>query len=210
QIWERNLRLRGQSRRRCGGATTAECSRRMKGVSRRGLRRRREWLAGSVLWKQRVEMREGEAGEDVDRGGNGAVGQRWRAEAEIQKSQPRERRPCRICAVEAADGDEARAAARAGEGCGNDRWRVEPKSEATTWLRPPACDGSNTDGCVRASGLQLGVLNLGLYLTALGTGGLKSSISGFSSDQFDETDGVLRNCEQMQVTYQVMSACACL
>ncbi|KAJ8478250.1 hypothetical protein OPV22_021977 [Ensete ventricosum] len=77
-------------------------------------------------------MREGEAGEDVDRGGNGAVGQRWRAEAEIQKSQPRARRPCRICAVEAADGDEARAAARAGEGCGNDRWRVEPKSEATT------------------------------------------------------------------------------
>ncbi|RRT68384.1 hypothetical protein B296_00022472 [Ensete ventricosum] len=55
-----------------------------------------------------------------------------------------------------------------------------------------------------------GVLNLGLYMTALGTGGLKSSVSGFDSDQFDETNGVLRNCEQMQVTYQVMSACAYL
>ncbi|RWW67598.1 hypothetical protein BHE74_00024942, partial [Ensete ventricosum] len=32
QIWERNLRPRGQSRRRRGGAATAECSRRMEGV----------------------------------------------------------------------------------------------------------------------------------------------------------------------------------
>ncbi|RRT66409.1 hypothetical protein B296_00002605 [Ensete ventricosum] len=114
----------------------------MEGVSRRGLRRRREWLVGSVLWKQRAEMSEGEAGED--------------------KSQPRVRRPCRICAVEATGGDEARAVARADEGYGSDRWR-------------------------------LGVLNLGLYLTALGTGGLKSSVFGFGSDQFDEIDGVLRN-----------------
>ncbi|RWW68292.1 hypothetical protein BHE74_00024196 [Ensete ventricosum] len=43
-------------------------------------------------------------------------------------------------------------------------------------------------GCVRANGTQLGVLYLGLYLTALGTGGLKSSVSGFGSDQFDEGD----------------------
>ncbi|RRT33141.1 hypothetical protein B296_00058479 [Ensete ventricosum] len=35
----------------------------------------------------------------------------------------------------------------------------------------------------------MGVLYLGLYLTALGTGGLKSSVSGFGSDQFDEGDG---------------------
>ncbi|RWW16356.1 hypothetical protein GW17_00019766 [Ensete ventricosum] len=167
----------------------------MKGVSRRVLRRRREWLAGSVLWKQRAEMREGEAGEDVDRGGNGAAGQRWRAEAEIQKSQSRARRPCRICAVEATGGDEARDATGVGEGYGSDRWRVEPKSEATAWLRPLACDGSDAGDCVRASGLQLGVLNLGLYLTALGMGGLKSSVSGFGSDQFDEIDRVLRNCE---------------
>ncbi|RWW58786.1 hypothetical protein BHE74_00034320, partial [Ensete ventricosum] len=83
---------------------------------------------------------------------------------------------------------------------------VSPQSK----LRLPACDGSDSGGCVHASGLQQGVLNLGLYLTALGTGGLKSSVSGFGSDQFDETNGVLRNCEQMQVTYQVMSACTYL
>jgi dipeptide/tripeptide permease len=41
---------------------------------------------------------------------------------------------------------------------------------------------------VEPSGTQLGVLYLGLYLTALGTGGLKSSVSGFGSDQFDESD----------------------
>ncbi|WVZ55060.1 hypothetical protein U9M48_005773 [Paspalum notatum var. saurae] len=34
----------------------------------------------------------------------------------------------------------------------------------------------------------MGVLYLGLYLTALGTGGLKSSVSGFGSDQFDDSD----------------------
>ncbi|GFQ04019.1 protein nrt1/ ptr family 6.3 [Phtheirospermum japonicum] len=52
-------------------------------------------------------------------------------------------------------------------------------------LRPPKC----TETCIPASGKQLGVLYLGLYLTALGTGGLKSSVSGFGSDQFDEVDG---------------------
>ncbi|XP_072987037.1 protein NRT1/ PTR FAMILY 6.3-like [Typha latifolia] len=52
-------------------------------------------------------------------------------------------------------------------------------------LRPPTC--TNGD-CVPANGTQLGVLYLGLYVTALGTGGVKSSVSGFGSDQFDETD----------------------
>ncbi|CAL9113372.1 unnamed protein product, partial [Musa acuminata var. zebrina] len=69
-------------------------------------------------------------------------------------------------------------------------------STAAPGLRPPACDGSYSGGCARASGLQLGVLYLGLYLTALGTGGLKSSVSGFGSDQFDETDGA----EKKQMT----------
>lgn len=36
--------------------------------------------------------------------------------------------------------------------------------------------------------MQLFVLYLSLYLTALGTGGLKSSVSGFGSYQFDEND----------------------
>ena len=34
----------------------------------------------------------------------------------------------------------------------------------------------------------MGVLYVCLYLIALGTGGLKSSVSGFGTDQFDERD----------------------
>lgn len=53
-------------------------------------------------------------------------------------------------------------------------------------LRPPRCD-PGSPSCVSADGMQLVVLFTALYLTALGTGGLKSSVSGFGSDQFDET-----------------------
>ncbi|XWS49086.1 hypothetical protein CRYUN_Cryun13aG0133400 [Craigia yunnanensis] len=55
-------------------------------------------------------------------------------------------------------------------------------------LRPPKCTRDNTTTCIPASGIQLIILYLALYLTALGTGGLKSSVSGFGSDQFDESD----------------------
>ncbi|KAG1354472.1 protein NRT1/ PTR FAMILY 6.3 [Cocos nucifera] len=61
-------------------------------------------------------------------------------------------------------------------------------STAAPGLRPPACADPSAGGCVQASGAQLGVLYLALNLTALGTGGLKSSVSGFGSDQFDESD----------------------
>lgn len=53
-------------------------------------------------------------------------------------------------------------------------------------LRPPPC-GAHAN-CQTANGLQMGMLYLALYLIALGTGGLKSSVSGFGSDQFDEKD----------------------
>ncbi|KAH7657164.1 Proton-dependent oligopeptide transporter family protein [Dioscorea alata] len=53
-------------------------------------------------------------------------------------------------------------------------------------LQPPPCGMSNK--CQKASGMQMGALYLSLYLIALGTGGLKSSVSGFGTDQFDETD----------------------
>lgn len=55
-------------------------------------------------------------------------------------------------------------------------------------LRPPPCDSSKNEPCQRATEFQMGVLYLALYLIALGTGGLKSSVSGFGSDQFDEKD----------------------
>ncbi|KAL8139894.1 hypothetical protein V2J09_005915 [Rumex salicifolius] len=57
-------------------------------------------------------------------------------------------------------------------------------------LHPPPCkDGEQ---CIPASGSQLGVLYLALYLLALGTGGVKSSVSGFGSDQFDDSNKVER------------------
>ncbi|KAF9617507.1 hypothetical protein IFM89_036711 [Coptis chinensis] len=53
-------------------------------------------------------------------------------------------------------------------------------------LQPPKCT-PNTP-CDPANHTQLAALYIALYLTALGTGGLKSSVSGFGSDQFDESD----------------------
>jgi dipeptide/tripeptide permease len=54
-------------------------------------------------------------------------------------------------------------------------------------LRPPPC-GATAAHCKQASGVQMGILYVALYLIALGTGGLKSSVSGFGTDQFDEKD----------------------
>ncbi|KAM0933317.1 putative proton-dependent oligopeptide transporter family, PTR2 family proton/oligopeptide symporter [Dioscorea sansibarensis] len=53
-------------------------------------------------------------------------------------------------------------------------------------LQPPPCGMSNK--CEKASGLQMGALYLSLYVIALGIGGVKSSVSGFGTDQFDESD----------------------
>lgn len=55
-------------------------------------------------------------------------------------------------------------------------------------LRPPPCSPHSNQECKEADGFQMGILYLSLYLIALGTGGLKSSVSGFGSDQFDEKD----------------------
>ncbi|XP_050212959.1 protein NRT1/ PTR FAMILY 6.2 [Mercurialis annua] len=63
-------------------------------------------------------------------------------------------------------------------------------------LQPPPCK-TNNDECVQANGFQMGILYLALYLIALGTGGLKSSVSGFGTDQFDEKD----EKEKSQMTY---------
>ncbi|PIN12902.1 H+/oligopeptide symporter [Handroanthus impetiginosus] len=54
-------------------------------------------------------------------------------------------------------------------------------------LRPPKC-APGSHSCIPANGTQLMFLFIALYLTALGTGGLKSSVSGFGSDQFDDSD----------------------
>ncbi|XP_060178447.1 protein NRT1/ PTR FAMILY 6.3-like [Lycium barbarum] len=54
-------------------------------------------------------------------------------------------------------------------------------------LRPPKCDQGRSS-CIPANSKQLMVLYIALYMTALGTGGLKSSVSGFGTDQFDDRD----------------------
>ncbi|KAK8660874.1 hypothetical protein V6N13_051782 [Hibiscus sabdariffa] len=64
-------------------------------------------------------------------------------------------------------------------------------------LRPPPCHALASHTCKRANGFQMGILYVALYLIALGTGGLKSSVSGFGTDQFDEKDAK----EKAQMTY---------
>ncbi|XP_060189487.1 protein NRT1/ PTR FAMILY 6.2-like [Lycium barbarum] len=63
-------------------------------------------------------------------------------------------------------------------------------------LRPPPCHRHDAN-CKPANGFQMGILYLALYLIALGTGGLKSSVSGFGTDQFDEKD----EKEKAQMTF---------
>ncbi|XP_051148514.1 protein NRT1/ PTR FAMILY 8.3 [Andrographis paniculata] len=56
-------------------------------------------------------------------------------------------------------------------------------------LKPPECVGSV---CPSATPGQYTVFFFGLYLIALGTGGIKPCVSSFGADQFDDTDSVER------------------
>lgn len=52
-------------------------------------------------------------------------------------------------------------------------------------FKPPACVESV---CPEATAAQYAIFFLGLYLIALGTGGIKPCVSSFGADQFDDTD----------------------
>ncbi|KAJ6805410.1 protein NRT1/ PTR FAMILY 8.3-like [Iris pallida] len=52
-------------------------------------------------------------------------------------------------------------------------------------FKPPPCVETV---CPEASATQYGIFFLGLYLIALGTGGIKPCVSSFGADQFDDTD----------------------
>jgi solute carrier family 15 (peptide/histidine transporter), member 3/4 len=49
----------------------------------------------------------------------------------------------------------------------------------------PSCDEKNI---CHPAGFQKGVFFVGLYLIALGTGGIKPCVSSFGADQFDDSD----------------------
>uniref|UniRef100_A0A1D1Z7N0 Peptide transporter PTR2 n=1 Tax=Anthurium amnicola TaxID=1678845 RepID=A0A1D1Z7N0_9ARAE len=52
-------------------------------------------------------------------------------------------------------------------------------------FKPPPCVGNI---CPEATAAQYAVFFVGLYLIALGTGGIKPCVSSFGADQFDDTD----------------------
>ncbi|KAK3029077.1 hypothetical protein RJ639_039221 [Escallonia herrerae] len=55
-------------------------------------------------------------------------------------------------------------------------------------LHPPPCFPSTPRNCKEANSLQMGVFFIALYSIAVGLGGIKSSVSGFGTDQFDQKD----------------------
>ncbi|KAL5721692.1 hypothetical protein ACHQM5_005305 [Ranunculus cassubicifolius] len=58
-------------------------------------------------------------------------------------------------------------------------------SASVPWFRPPECVDSV---CPSATPAQVTLFFFGLYLIALGTGGIKPCVSSFGADQFDDTD----------------------
>ncbi|KAH7683774.1 Proton-dependent oligopeptide transporter family protein [Dioscorea alata] len=56
-------------------------------------------------------------------------------------------------------------------------------------LKPPSCVGI---ACLDGSTAQYAIFFVGLYLIALGTGGIKPCVSSFGADQFDDTDPLER------------------
>ncbi|KAK8954545.1 Peptide transporter PTR2 [Platanthera zijinensis] len=58
-------------------------------------------------------------------------------------------------------------------------------SASVPQLKPPVCVASV---CPEATAAQYTVFFLGVYLIALGTGGIKPCVSSLGADQFDDTD----------------------
>lgn len=53
-------------------------------------------------------------------------------------------------------------------------------------LKPAPCHHEAVEKCHEASARQVAVLYIALYMITLGTGGIKSSLSGLGADQFEE------------------------
>lgn len=54
-------------------------------------------------------------------------------------------------------------------------------------LKPPPCLANGPSSCQQATGAKAAMLFAGLYLTALGIGGIKGSLPAHGAEQFDET-----------------------
>ncbi|KAG8375995.1 hypothetical protein BUALT_Bualt09G0017000 [Buddleja alternifolia] len=64
-------------------------------------------------------------------------------------------------------------------------------------FRPPPCNPSLPDDCEEANGVQMLVFYFAIYAIAVGLGGIKSCVSGFGTDQFDQKD----DKEKSQMAY---------
>lgn len=54
-------------------------------------------------------------------------------------------------------------------------------------LQPPKCDHNKHIPCQKVDGAKAALFFLGLYLVALGVGGIKGSLPAHGAEQFDET-----------------------
>ncbi|GLJ31703.1 hypothetical protein SUGI_0637320 [Cryptomeria japonica] len=77
-------------------------------------------------------------------------------------------------------------------------------------LKPPACDmgnPSNAGICKQVEGGQALMLYTGLYLVALGVGGIKGSLPVHGVEQFDENDGKERKLRSNFFNWFLFSMC---
>lgn len=75
-------------------------------------------------------------------------------------------------------------------------------------LQPPACDrGDLRSPCKQVQGAEAAMLYIGLYLVALGVGGLKGSLPVHGAEQFDESDGKERKARSNFFNWYLFSMC---
>lgn len=55
-------------------------------------------------------------------------------------------------------------------------------------LRPPSCNPSLSNNCAQANIHQMAFFYIAVYTVGIGIGGIKCSVSGFGTDQFDQKD----------------------
>lgn len=76
-------------------------------------------------------------------------------------------------------------------------------------LKPQACDLKELEAgvCKQAQGLEAGMLFIGLYLVALGVGGLKGSLPVHGAEQFDENETKERRLRSNFFNWFLFSMC---